>query len=364
MASIRTLRLLVAVAGVVGAIAAAPATAGAFDKAFWGPVAIRGQSQFPIYRDLGVSIFQMQLQWNRIAAQSRPANPSDPNDPAYSWPTDADRAIAEAQANGMSVAFMIKGAPGWANGQHTDRWAPKDPEDYAAFALAAARRYPTVHRWLVWGEPDRFENFQPLTPQTLGNLELNRKEQRAPRTYARLLDGAYRALKSADRANVVIGGCTETGGSINPYSWAKYLKLPNGKPPRFDQWAHNPFSRRKPSFSNPPSRYRFVDFSDLKRYSRFLDHQFHRHLKFFLSEWTIPTDREDKEFNFFVSQETQAQWIAAGLRLVRRFHRITALGWIHLYDGDPDPSGLPVVQGGLIQADGTPKPGYYAFKNG
>jgi len=365
MAWIRCLPLLVAVIAVLAVVSATPATAVAFDKAFWGPVTVNGQSQFPIYRDLGVSIFQIQLHWDEIAQQTRPTNPSDPNDPAYKWPPDVDRALVEAQANGMSVALMIIGAPEWANGGHEFRWAPKDPEDYGAFTLAAARRYPTVHRWLIWGEANRFENFQPLRPSAPGSIKLTPSAARGPKTYARLLETAYVALKAASPTNIVIGGATETGGSINPYSWAAYLKLPNGKRPRFDQWAHNPFSARRPSFSNPPSPQRFfVDFSDLKRYSRFLDDQFGRHVKLFLSEWTIPTGRDDKEFNFWVSQDTQALWIRAALRLSRSFHRITGLGWIHLYDEPPDPSGRPVVQGGLIQSDGTPKPGYDAFKNG
>jgi hypothetical protein len=364
MASIRSPWLLVALAAMLVAVAATPATARAFDKGFWGPITYKGQSQFPVYNDLGVSVFQMQLHWDEIAPEARPTNPSDPTDPAYRWPPEVDQAIAQAQADGMSVALMIIGAPEWANGLHEFRWAPKDPEDYGAFALAAARRYPTVHRWQVWGEATRFESFQPLRPQTPGSIKLSPSAARAPKTYARLLDAAYVALKTASRSNVVIGGATVTTGSINPYAWATYLKLPNGKRPRFDQWSHNPFSARRPSFSNPPSPRRYVDFSDLKRYSRFLDDQFDRHVKIFLSEWTIPTDREDKEFNFWVSQETQATWIASALRISRKFPRITGLGWIHLYDDPPSPSGQPVIQSGLIQADGTHKPGYDAFKNG
>ena len=362
-AMLRRPRILIALAAVLGLLAAAPATVGAFDKAFWGPVTVKDQSAFPTYKDLGVSLFQYQLAWDRIALQ-RPANPSDPNDPAYRWPRDADLAMADAQANGMSVAMMIIGAPLWANGGHQLRWGPKDPEDYAAFLVAAARRYPAVHRWLIWGEPNRIENWQPLKPQKRGAMNLTPGEARGPKAYARLLEAAYRALKGASPENIVVGGNTASGGSVNPYSFAKYMTLPNGKRPHFDQWGHNPFSARLPSFRNPPSAQRFVDFSDLKRYSRFLDDQFHRRVKIFLSEWTIPTEPNDKEFSFWVSEDTQALWLSAGLRVARSFHRITGLGWIHLYDEPPDALGRPVVHGGLIKADGTPKPGYDAFKNG
>ena len=37
---------------------------------------------------------------------------------------------------------------------------------------------------------------------------------------------------------------------------------------------------------------------------------------------------------------------------------------MHSLDEPPSPSGQRVSHGGLIYSDGTPKPGYYAFKNG
>ncbi len=36
-------------------------------KSIWGPVEVNGVSQFPIYRDLGVGIFQMGLSWAAVA---------------------------------------------------------------------------------------------------------------------------------------------------------------------------------------------------------------------------------------------------------------------------------------------------------
>ena len=44
-----------------------------------------GQVAFPIYKDLGVGIHQIQLLWNETAPD-RPAHATDPNDPAYRWP--------------------------------------------------------------------------------------------------------------------------------------------------------------------------------------------------------------------------------------------------------------------------------------
>src|SRR6202035_4000279 len=42
-------------------------------KAMWGPSIRNGVSQFPIYRDLGVSIYEDDLHWNLIAHR-RPRN--------------------------------------------------------------------------------------------------------------------------------------------------------------------------------------------------------------------------------------------------------------------------------------------------
>ena len=140
MVRIRTL------AGVVGALcaalalAAAPATAAPnLEKLFWGPAQRDGVPQFPIYRDLGVRVLGDTLYWDRIAT-SRPADPTNPADPAYRWP-DLDANIAEAQANGIDYLFQVLSTPGWANGGKSFAWSPTDPQDYANFLIAASKRY-------------------------------------------------------------------------------------------------------------------------------------------------------------------------------------------------------------------------------
>jgi hypothetical protein len=50
-----------------------------------------------------------------------------------------------------------------------------------------------------------------------------------------------------------------------------------------------------------------------------------------------------------------AKWVRDALRLSRSWKRIYALGWIHVYD-EP-----PVSSGGLLTADGKPKPTFNAF---
>ena len=85
-------------------------------KAIWGPIERGGMPQFPIYADLGVGIYQYMLSWNAVAG-SRPATPQDPADPAYAWPPELDRAVAEGARYGIEVSLMVTGSPPWANGR-------------------------------------------------------------------------------------------------------------------------------------------------------------------------------------------------------------------------------------------------------
>jgi hypothetical protein len=328
-------------------------------KAMWGPAIVGGVSRFPIYRELGIKIYEEKLDWASIAT-SRPRHPTSPNDPAYAWPTEVTQAVAEAQRYHMQVALQIIGAPTWANGDKPWNWAPIHAADYANFAIAAAKRYPSVHLWMVWGEPSRTPNFEPETPAK-PFAPLDAQQKIAPHIYARILDAAYGALKGVSRSNLVIGGMTYTTGDISTQQWIENLRLPDGKPPRLDMYGHDPFSFRAPNLSNPPSPGQEIDFSDLGRLSKLVDRYLGRpgnpDPKLFISEWTVPT-KIDLEFNFYVEPLVQAQWITDGLRVAGELPSVYAVGWIHLYDEPPQ------SYGGLLETDGAEKPGYAAWKAG
>ena len=358
--------------GIVAALAAvlvlpAGAHAARSDaKAIWGPLTRNGLSQFTLYHDLGVGIYEMQLSWPAVAP-TRPRHPRDPNDPAYKWPPTIADALQQASVYHMRVLLMGIGTPGWANGGRAANHVPRRVSDLADFFTAAARRYPAVHLWMVWGEPSRRANFRPLTPASPRQRRLTRAQARAPHRYAQMLDASYAALKAVSRRNLVIGGNTYTTGDIDTSQWIQNLRLPNGRPPRMDLYGHNPFSFRAPNLANPPSPDGEVDFSDLGRLSRLVDRNLaprHHRIRLFLSEWTIPTasdaaDCHDSEFNICTTPKVQAQWITDAWRIVRHHSFIYALGWIHVYDDPPGGS-----QGGLLDSQGRPKPGFYAFKAG
>ncbi|MGH7317000.1 MAG: hypothetical protein ACREJS_12135 [Candidatus Rokuibacteriota bacterium] len=330
-------------------------------KAIWGPTQVNGVSQFPIYHDLGAGIYQMAVRWDQVAP-TRPQHPGDPTDPAYRWPAEVDYAIREGRRYGIRVALMLTQTPPWANGARSSEWAPRKPQDFAAFARAAARRYPRVRHWMIWGEPSRDNNFKPLP----------RFEATGPRRYARILDAAYRSLKRQRGRNLVIGGNTFTTGDISPRQFIRSMRLPNGRPPRMDLYGHNPFTRRRPALRKGPLGHGYADFSDLDTLARWIDRDLGlspggKRVGLFLSEFTLPTDHANHEFNFWVTREVQARWLGAAMRIARRWRRIYSFGWFELYDQRPnDPRGAPgdEVNRGLLEWDGDRKPSYGAFKRG
>ena len=347
--------LLVAL-GVLACLAsAAPAQAAVTTrKAMWGPAEVDGVSQFPIYAKLGVGIWQTTISWRDIATR-RPANPTDPTDPAYAWPTALDDQIAEARRYGITILVSVAGTPTWANGGGAWNEAPRDPADYGAFMAAASRHWPAVHRWLIWGEPSRKANFSPT-----GRAGAER--------YARLLDSSYAQLKKVSRRNLVIGGNSYTIGDVRPLDWIRMLRLPGGKRPRMDYYGHNPFTGRTPRLSQPPLGHGYADFGDLDTLAQTIDRYLGRRpdgkrIPIFISELCFPTDHANWEFNIFMSRQQQARWMTDVLRVSRTWSRLVTLGYMGLYDFPLRPDN-DQVESGLITRGGVRKPAFAAFARG
>ena len=353
-------RILISLGLVVLLAAVLTPTASARSaKAIWGPVQMPdGSPAFGVYQDLGVRVFQVSLEWDH-AATSRPALPTDPNDPAYSWPKIVDAAVRAGRRYGIKVAIMVKGSPRWANGGRGREWAPNNSH-YARFLTAASRRYRSVRHWMIWGETNRAAVFRPIPENS----------RVGPRRYATLLNAAYGALKRRSRRNIVIGGMTFSFGPVKPRDFVRWMRLPNGKPPPLDWYGHNPFSPRFPNSRHTGYRgYPGVrDMSDIDTFAKEVSRTYKGRYRVFrrrgprlwLSEYTISSDRTNYAFEFFVSRAMQARYLSAAFRIAGRASYIAGLGWHSLLD-DPltVPRGLTT---GLMTYEGERKPAYYAYK--
>ncbi|MBE2317395.1 hypothetical protein DVA67_015540 [Solirubrobacter sp. CPCC 204708] len=172
-------------------------------KAIWGPIEIDGESQFPVYKDLGVGTYQMLLEWDKVGVLE-PLDAKDPEDASYEWSDEIDTAISEGSNNGIKVALSITGRPDWASAS-----------DFKDFVTAAAKRYKAVRTWAI------------------GDGKVS-----PAKDYPRMLDDAYAALKAASKSNKVIGGNGNTR-----------LELSNGKQARMDYFGTDPTARKAPTKS-------------------------------------------------------------------------------------------------------------------
>jgi hypothetical protein len=320
-------------------------------KLIWGGNTLpNGRSAFPTYRRLRVDVLQTQLSWAGTAT-ARPANPTDPNDPAYRWPAALDETMAGAKGVGIKVALLVRQTPGWANGGKAQQFAPDNAKDYADFLTAAARRYPAVRQWMVWGEPTRAGNFEPMPSNS----------PVGPRRYALMVDAAYGALKRVSSGNKVIGGMTWTLGVVTPVSFVRWMRLPNGKPPRLDYYGHNPYSTRFPNIKNPTYFKGLIDISDVDTLNRLLARAYgkKRTPKLWLSEFSI-ADKKNRAFDFAVSRRQQARWLTAAYKLADSQSYVAGLGWYTLAD---EPSSVPgQITNGLLTSTGAKKPAFDAYR--
>jgi hypothetical protein len=180
-----------------------------------------------ILQQLGVDVVRLTLRWDTIAKRE-PADPRDPADPAYDWEL-YDSLLQRLHAAHISVLISLYGTPEWANGDRNPNYIPTSPTALASFAYAAATKYPWITRWTVWNEPNVRLFMIPNSPSLY---------------VTRLLNPAYRALKSANPSNLVAGGVTsprKTPSGVSPIAWIRGMHAAHAL---LNAYAQNPYPVR------------------------------------------------------------------------------------------------------------------------
>ena len=211
----------------VGASASTHAQYGVQDDAWllYGPEPPATRIQ--ILQRLGVDVVRLTLRWDTVA-QSIPDDARDPDDPAYDWDL-YDPILQRLRAAHIPVLISLWGTPRWANDGQEPNHLPSDATSLASFAYAASQKYPWITRWTIWNEPN-VRLF--LIPNS-------------PRLYVtRLLNPAYRALKSANPRNLVAGGVSsprKTPSGVSPIAWIRGMRAAHAL---LDAYAQNPYPVR------------------------------------------------------------------------------------------------------------------------
>ncbi len=126
----------------------------------------------------------------------------------------------------IAVLLTLYGTPGWANGGRTENWAPTSSGPFAAFAAAAAKRFPFVKRWEIWNEPNQRRWLRPTSAAVYTHV---------------LLNPAVAAIHRASPGSEVAGGATAPRGStggVSPLAWIAGMKAAGA---HLDAYAHHPY---------------------------------------------------------------------------------------------------------------------------
>jgi hypothetical protein len=286
---------------------------------------------------LGVGIVRFTLRWDQVAP-TRPANARDPNDAAYEWGGYGD-VLDALHASGIPVLVTLYGAPRWANGGGGSNRLPVT--GIGDFARAAAARFPWVHLWTAWNEPNTRMFSVPVSP----------------RLYVRrVLNPVYAALHAVSSANQVAGGVTsprQTPTGMSPLSFIVGMREARA---RLDAYAQNPYSVRRGEtpFDGACARCGYFTMARLGAIRGYITRYFGAK-PLWLTEYGYQTNPPDRLLG--VSYALQAKYIGEAALHVWEQSGVTMLIQ-YLVRDEPNLGGW---QSGLFSVNGAPKLAYHAF---
>ncbi|MBE2314499.1 cellulase family glycosylhydrolase [Solirubrobacter sp. CPCC 204708] len=324
-------------------------------------------------RDAGSTVVRMDVNWSLVAPH-RPANATDPNDPAYRWAT-VDGAVNDATARGQRVILTIWGAPPWAEQGQRPATAPlgvwmPNVAALKEFATAAGLRYAgRVRAWQIWNEPNLSQHLQP---------QWRNGKMFAPVRYRQMLTAAYDALKAVDPGNLIVTAGTGPYGDPRPGAdrimpvrfWRAVMCLDGerlrprkcGAKASFDVLAHHPYGTRGPrSRARNEDDVAIPDLAKLKRVERAAARaktvRPATRKPLWVTEVSWDSSPPDPDG---VPAQQHAQWLIEAMNVLERQH-VEVVTWFRLRDQPPVPSFAATNQSGLYLVTGEPKPALAAF---
>ena len=290
----------------------------------------------------GAGWVRMFVDWNKY-------EPSPGNYDAFEDRRFGER-IGTATARGQKVLLVVVRSPRWASGSSDVNHPPRDPATYAGFLRRLAVQFPAVAAFEVWNEPDESIWWQPAPN---------------PGAYAALLNASYDAVKSANpAAKVVTGGLTG-----NNYRFLEQIVDAGGT--KFDAVGVHTDTA---CLTSPPEeqyrepdgrigRYSFTGYREIRQslMTRGIDKPIwmtEMGWSTLTSTCTVGERAGTKPSG--VSQEEQARYLSQAYACLQRDTYVDHAFWFSLQDLGGTPSYDHYL--GLINANGTAKPAFEAFR--
>jgi hypothetical protein len=264
---------------------------------------------------------------------------------SINW-TPADRVVNAARQRHLNIDAVVSYTPPWArNAGRPSTDPPNNPDDYADFVRALARRYAPLglHTWEIWNEPNISAMWTP-------------KPNAA--AYARLLRKAYTAIKQIEpNATVLSAGLSPAadasdGSQILPATFVRTLYAA-GAGHAFDALGMHPttypyrstYQAAWSAFQQTPGLY------DVMRTNGDASK------KIWATEIGWPTGTNARA----ISEANQANYLVEGLTTWMKYSFTGPVFVYSLRDEGPDLSNQ-YQNFGLVHTSGTPKPAYLALQ--
>jgi polysaccharide biosynthesis protein PslG len=302
---------------------------------------------------LGVGWIRLDLAWDDI----QPTSQSNFNWSAF------DRIVTEANARHLSLLPILDYTPGWARDPScgSDKCAPANPAQFAAFAAAAASRYAPlgIHTWEIWNEPNITVFWQPAPN---------------PSRYVSLLKATVAAIRAVDTgATLVSGGLSPAatgGGNISPVDFlTAFCQL--GGQQVVDAIGFHPYSYPvTPGYQADWNAWQQIA-NTPANLTGVLAANGAAGKKIWLTEYGAPTngpgagatssDLKLGQMPDHVDEALQAGMASQSVALASSSAVAGALFWYSYQDQGTDPANAENFYG-LRRANGTPKPAYAALQ--
>ena len=311
-------------------------------------------------RDNESSVLRTIVDWTKVAPQ-RPAQATDPFDPAYQF-GDVDEFVRNAQQRGLEVLITLWGTPGWANGGQKPQAMPRNLADFQDFARAIAARYsgrypgyPFVRFYTIWNESN-LATF--LVPQFNASGKIV-----SPAVYARLARAGIAGIKSGNRRALVAIGETSSNGrdrkrpgltdTVAPATFMKGVaKAMRGV--RFDAYAHHPYPFPVNQKPTQLVRYPNVTLRSMPRFEKDMDVAFGRkNIPIWITEYGNETRPGEPKG---VTEAQQAAYIPQAIALAKKDPRVQMFVWFVMED-----SAGSLWQSGIYRPNGVAKPSVRSF---
>lgn len=250
-----------------------------------------------------------------------------------------DYIVDGALNRGIEPQLLIIGTPSWANGGAGQFAPPTNPQDISGFVYKLVSRYEgRVNRFEIWNEPNLRHFWRPA-PSAAG--------------YARLLEPAYHAAKSANPDAVVISAGID--GNDTDYLQAMYDA---GAGEHFDLLGLHTYCGNRSPYEPPHEYNTRWNYYGLSTTRAVMDANGDSAKHIWISEFGWQTSKVGE---WPVSETSQSVYVAqAYQRLFDEFPYVDAMLVYNIRDDSTDPTN-PYVHLGLLRHDFTAKPAYYSF---